>query len=76
MLAGQAGAAAKARLQGAALTQAMQAFKAALPEHSLANFQMWLRAAGPDVGLGPALAFDSQVPTSAALCPAALPSYV
>ena len=59
--AGEAGETARARLLGAALAQAMQAFKHALPGRSLADFQIWLRAAGARVGLAPALALDDQV---------------
>ena len=58
--AGEAGETAKARLLGAALGQAMQAFKAALPGRSLADFRLWLRAAGAQAGLAPALAADYQ----------------
>ena len=59
--AGRAGEAARARLQGAALSQAAQAFKAALPHAGLPEFRRWLQLVGARVGLGPALALEEQV---------------
>ena len=53
MGAGPAGAAARARLQGAALAQAAQAFRAALPGRGLPDFLRWLALVGARVGLAP-----------------------
>lgn len=51
--AGEAGAAAKARMRGSVLVQAMQAFKAALPGSQLEDFQDWQAKVGASVGVPP-----------------------
>ncbi|BDA43382.1 Rab3 GTPase-activating protein catalytic subunit [Coccomyxa sp. Obi] len=50
---GEAGAAAKARMRGSVLLQAMQAFKAALPGSQLEDFQDWQEKVGASVGVPP-----------------------
>ena len=50
---GEAGAAAKARMRGSVLLQAMQAFKAAMPGSQLEDFQDWQAQVGASVGVPP-----------------------
>lgn len=59
--AGDAGAAARARMQSSALQQAMQAFKAVVPQCGLLDFRDWQSLRGGAVGSPPDPTLSDQV---------------